>query len=207
MASVVDICNTAYEHLSHDVTIVSITAPTSVEEARCAVQYPKARDKVLASHRWDFASTRATIAAVAVPSVAATSWAYAYRLPADCLMPFAILPPDYIDENTDEQPFVVEIDSTGVKILYTNVQDAILRYVVAVTDTTKFSPLCVSAIEWLLASNLAGKTITGSAGIKMKQACYSAYLGELEAAKVMSANGQSNSPYNTSYLPKHLQNR
>jgi hypothetical protein len=57
------------------------------------------------------------------------------------------------------QPYAVETQADGTQIIYTNQEDATLRYSALITDTTQFSPLFVASLSYLLASYLAGPTI------------------------------------------------
>lgn len=57
----------------------------------------------------------------------------------------------------------------GVGAIYTNEPVATVRYIARITDTTKFSPLFVDALAWLLASYLAGPILKGDAGMAMAQ--------------------------------------
>ena len=69
-----------------------------------------------------------------------------------------------------------------------------MRYTRRVTDTTKFSPLFVTTLSWLLASFLAGP-IT-----KSKQdaaAAYQRFLTELAKSSTSAANQMQNNPIHT----------
>ena len=48
--------------------------------------------------------------------------------------------------------------------IYTNQENAMLRYQAFVTDPTLFSPLFITTLSWHLASMLAGPVIKGDAG-------------------------------------------
>lgn len=176
MSSVVDICNLALSHLGDTADIISITPPDGSPQAgHCARYYPIARDAVLQSFPWTFATKRATLATVTNPSP--DDWQYAYALPSTCLRPLSALNPGTPAANfgNDESdagsfPYVVEAAQDGRRVLYTNVQTAALRYVDAITDTTAFSPLAVLAIARLMAAYLAGPILKGETGIKVSQA-------------------------------------
>lgn len=139
-------------------------------------------------------------------------WQFAYALPSDCLTALTVVPagaPDDVEAwfgpaaldyyppypegylpvpgapSYVPQPFVIETQTDGTKILLTNVgisatangaasaqfypvdkdsAAAVLRYVAVVTDTTKFSALFTLALSHLLASMLAGPIIKGDEG-------------------------------------------
>ena len=185
MASEVDICNVALAHLGDTGTIASIDPPEgSAQAEHCARFYPMARDTLLELHDWNFATRRISGAAVAPET---TAWAYAYAKPNKALKVFAVLPPDADDDNVgtlgqpNTEPFVVETDSSGREIIYTNIEDAVLRHTVRVTDPTRFPPLFIETLTWKLAAMLAGPVIKGDVGqteAKRCEAMVQIYLGQ-----------------------------
>lgn len=194
MASSVDICNLALAHLGDEATVSSILPPEgSAQAEHCARFYPIARDVLLEMHDWRFASRREVLAEV---TNTLDSWAYAYALPNGCLAPRAVLMPESTDD-TDTQDFIVETDDVGNLVLYTNVETATLRYTVLVTDTTKFTPLFINVISWLLASYLAGPVTKDP---KVKQVMYQMFNVELGKAAAADANARKSNPY-TDFTP------
>lgn len=65
------------------------------------------------------------------------------------------------------QPFSLEAGADGSDVLYTNQENAALRYAAKVTDPTKFSPLFVTTLAASLTSMLAGPVLKGEAGATM----------------------------------------
>lgn len=182
MSSAVDICNIALGHLGDSANVSSIDPPEgSAQAEHCARFYPMARDTLLEMHNWGFATRRVSLAQISIPSAtAATTWEYAYAFPAAVARMIAVLAPDTPDSEGAE--FEVEALSTGSYVIYTNVEDAILRYVERVADTTKFTPLFVDALGWLLASYLAGPIIKGDSGATAGRECYKTFLGQFSLA-------------------------
>lgn len=199
MASVVDICNMAVSRLGDDATITSIDPPEgSMQAEYCLRFWPIARDSLLESHPWSFATRRATLAELTAETDA---WAYAYALPANCLRVLAV---QHVDATADygidagqfqdavtaayytPQPFAVESLSTGAVAILTNQEEAAARYIVKVTDPTKYSPLFVETASWQLASYLAGPMIKGDAGAKMAQYCSG--MAEAMKARAIAAD-------------------
>lgn len=204
MASVPDICNLSLGHLGDQATVASISPPDgSTQAAHCARLYPIARDMILEAHTWGFATVRVAAAPVTNPL---TSWRYAYALPANCLKIVSVLPPAVLDDDTDTQAFVVEQDGSGNGVVYTNVQQATLRYIVRVTDTTKFSTAFVVALSLLLGSLLAGPVLKGKVGTQAMSSLKQAYESELGKAKELDANAQNKDTMRT-YQPLHLRDR
>lgn len=212
MASPVDIANLALAHLGQAPSISSFDPPEDSAEAQHAARfYPIARDSLLELHSWGFATKRIALSALVTNPV--DTFAFAYGKPADCLKPVAVLmpqqasavaawfdgwrpfvslPPDLV-----RWPFIVEAKQDGTVFIATDVEDAILLYTAAVTDSVKFSPLFVRALSYLLASDLAGP-ITKSP--EMKTTMYNAALTALGMAATSDANAQQNNAY-TEFVP------
>lgn len=198
MASDVDIANLALAHLGDDATVSNLDPPEgSAQAEHCAQFYPMARDAMLQMHTWNFSTRRTNGAEV---TALATGWEYAYQKPNDALIVFAILPPGAQDDYTaplpagtvtladgslaspmpghsiiQTQPFSIETDEDGSEIIVTNQSEAVIRYGLRITDTTKFSPLFVIALSWLLASYMAGPLIKGEVGAAEAKRCLSMF--------------------------------
>ncbi len=212
MASVVDICNLALAHLGDNATVASISPPEgSAQAEHCARFYPIARDSLLNMHAWSFAMRRASLAAVAN---AWSTWQYAYALPADCLTAMAVLAPDAADDYSTHftppsaptwyfaptvaagtyapQNFTVEAG-----VVYTNQENAVLRYLGLEVDTTRYPPLFVMALSWHLASMLAGPLIKGDVGAAEARRCTSMMAAYL-------AQARSNDSAERQIKPEHI---
>jgi hypothetical protein len=155
----VSICNLALTHLGDKAAVVSISAPTTAQEQYCATYYPIARDLTLESHCWAFNTVRKALvtSSVTPPS----TWQYAYDAPANMLRLLAIMDPNAADDYSAgvnfsnigaySQPvvnlgvptpydFVQEYDEAAAKIvIYTDLQSAVGRYTIQITDVTKYS--------------------------------------------------------------------
>ena len=185
MASVVDICNLALAHLGDEATVSSIDPHEGSPQAGyCALFYPVVRDALLTKYTWSFATRRANLALLADTSPA--GWEFVYALPNNCIKPLAVLAPtDNVDAylasligedvdslfskghpDNDHQQFATEALSSGTKVIYSNIEDAILVYIHRTTDTTQYTPLMVLAFARLLAAYLAGPVIKGESGAK-----------------------------------------
>lgn len=181
MPSVVDICNEALSHLGDSATVTSIDPPEgSAQAEHCARFYSTALASLTEMQAWSFTAKRSTLAYVSNPS---STWAYAYALPSQTVNVLSILASDATDDysstaninspigNYTPQPFAMETDASGSDILLTNQVDAVMRYTVLISDTTKFSPLFVECLAWLLASKLAGPVLKGDAGRAAAMSC------------------------------------
>lgn len=208
MASEVDICNLALAHLGDNATVATLSPPDgSAQAEHCARFYPMARDALLEMHTWDFTVSRV---ALALLSTNATGWAYTYAAPSNVLNLLAVLDPAAPDDYSatvhsgswydaagqyTPQPFQAEVDAaTGADIILTNQVDATLRYSKRVTDTTRFSPLFVRALSWMLASELAGPVIKGEAGATMAGRCNAVFMKLLTQATAADANSRQVKP-------------
>ena len=201
MATEIDICNLALAHLGDDATIASIKPPEGSAQAEHAARfYPIARNTLLETHTWNFAAKRASLATTTNTT---EQWEYAYVAPADMMTPLAIISPtaqnDYstrmssgdtlggitsnysptiVAGHYTPQQFAVEGD-----YIYTNQENAILRYQSLITDSTKFSPLFVVALSWHLAAMMAGPIIKGDQGMAEAKRCTEMMQGYLSSAK------------------------
>lgn len=215
MASVVDICNMALSHLGDSATVSNIDPPEgSAQAEHCARFYPLALATLLEMHSWAFATRRIALAAVDNPS---STWAYAYALPSNTINLISILASDASDDYSSSsqssaqtyesnyarsvvggsytpQDFSPETNANGDDIILTNQYNAVLRYTVLVTDTTKFSPLFVECLSWLLASKLAGPVLKGDSGMSASQACMKTCLYWLGQATDSDASQRRATP-------------
>ncbi|MET3122605.1 hypothetical protein AAKU67_002207 [Oxalobacteraceae bacterium GrIS 2.11] len=213
MASEVDICNAALAELGDTATVVAINPPSgSVQATLCARFYPIARDALLEMHTWGFATKRVQPALLA--ETPPTPWAYAYQAPSDVLNFLSITDPNATDDYSaglqnygsvtgasqyniglyQTQPFATEVDAAGNQVIYTNQQNAMLRYSGRVTDTTTFSPLFIEALTKYLKSKLAGPVIKGSEGREAMKSALAEFKIALGDAMASDANQHLEKP-------------
>lgn len=224
MASVVEICNVALSLCGDDGRITSLSPPDGSAQAdHCSRFYPLARDTFIESHAWRFATRRATLALFDTAELPDT-WHFAYALPSPMLAPISILMPQTIgtafnpfvvepdqlptnNPDTNTQDFIIETLMDGSLALFTNVEDAVLRYVVSVTDTTKFTPLFAFGLSRLLASMLAGVLIKGKEGMKVS-AEHREFFEKVDSPRARAADsrGQKMNVYNN-FTPDGLKAR
>ena len=223
MASDIEICNLGLAHLG-DAADIAALDEGSAQADHCARFYPIARNQLLAMHAWGFATKREALALLDTDELPDT-WAYCYTVPSNCIQVISILAPsastsvfsgDPYDPlfgeaarpgDLDAQPYVQEVLQDGSKVIFTNVEDANIRYVDGITDPTKFSPLFVTTLARLLASYLAGPVIKGETGMKVAQAQYKAFIQvEFPYAVAMDQKGQRVNAYKD-FIPGGLQAR
>lgn len=223
MASDIDICNLALSYLGNDTVVTALVpADGTLEADLCARFYPVARDAVLGSHAWSFATKRTTLALLDIGDELPPTWLYAYALPNLCLSPISVLFPSAAQipvaefdtqglpaapSDNDTQPFVVETISDDSQVLLTNVTDAVVRYIGFVANTTKFTPLFIVAVARLLASMLAGPIIKGKEGMAVAQGERKFYEAvDFPRAAAWDSKGRKVNVYNN-FVPDALKAR
>ncbi len=133
-----DICNMALGLIGQNF-ITALDDGTHTAN-QCSAFFAPARDACLRDHLWNFALKRAGLAQTTAP---AAQWAYAYRLPADCLRVVAL--------NGDAQlRWAVE-----GRTLVTDEPSAAILYIARAEDTNLWDALFIDAFTLLLASKLA----------------------------------------------------
>ena len=206
MASEVDICNLALGHIGDSATVSSINPPEgSAQAEHCSRFYPIARDSLLEMHNWGFATKRTNLALLTSNF---SEWKYCYAIPTDAVNLLAVLSSAATDDYSvplqysasvmgvpiamggvyEPQPYTAEALDDGTEVIYTNQDAAMLRYTSLISDTSKFSPLFVESLSWLLASYLAGPVIKGDAGAAESKRCMQAFLLAYGKATVSDAN-------------------
>lgn len=204
MASEVSICNLALSHLGDVATVSSIEPPEgSAQAEHCAIFYPQARDTLLEMHAWTFATRRVPGAVLATPS---WSWRYAYAVPNDCLKVLSVIP-YYADMFLESEDYQVEGAADGTRILLTDLEGASVRYIHRLTDPSKFSPLFVDALAWLLASHLAGPIIKGDTGAAAASRCFQTFRVQFGSAAASDANQRRGDPRKNEHATSWIRGR
>jgi len=189
MATEVSICNLALARLGDSATVTSLDPPEgSVQAQLCATFYPIARDAMLELHMWGFATKRATLAELDLADMP-SMWSYAYAMPSNVIKIIALQDQHAIDDYMHPPvEYTSEVSSTGAQILFTNQQNAVIRYVGLVTDPTTFPPLFITALSFHLAAMLAGPIIKGDAGMSASKAMMQYFSMTFANATVSDTN-------------------
>lgn len=160
MASAVDIINLALSHLGDSAKVSSIDPPDqSIQALHASRFYPIARDAALSRHAWGFATKRVKLSELALDEVLYRGWSFGYAWPSECLRVLEVVPPLGLSSLLPGQPtFTVESKADGSRLILTNIpaDDAVIRYIARVSDTTKFSPPFVNYLSYELAVLLSG---------------------------------------------------
>lgn len=193
MANVVEIVNLALSHLGENATVSSIDPPEgSAEAEHAAMFYPQARDAMLEMYEWRFATKRVLLA---LTTSGTFEWGYAYALPSGMLRALAVLPAT-ASADADGEDYDQQLDAGDAQIILTNCKDASLKYTARITDSTRFPPLFVDALSWLLAAHMAGPIIKGKQGLEATKGCLQMFGVLLAQAKASDANQRKVVPAN-----------
>lgn len=168
MSSEVEICNLALSHLGDSATVASISpAEGSPQAQRCAVFYPIARDALL-TLPWTFNTRRGALEELTVNEWPA--WDYCYGKPNNCLKIHGITEENgVLNDPAEVDQYVLQINSSGTEVIYTNLANAWATYSVQITDTQRFTPPFVMALSYQLAGMLAGPLLKGQVGVQTAQ--------------------------------------
>ena len=132
---------------------------TKLEAIQCRLHYELTRDSLLRSHYWRFARARAVLSQdTNDPDF---EWDNQFILPVDFLRFRSIYEED--GATSKSRRHAIE----GQRIL-TNLSAVSLRYIKKVTDVTKFDPLFVEVLVWLLADKMIGPLAGGDVRIQKK---------------------------------------
>lgn len=194
VVTAIDICNTALDLIGHAKRITEISPPDgSAEASVCAEHYTDCVNELLDSHDWNFATVKREL--VALDESDDPAWDYCYELPAGLLRVISIIPADAPDNHftlTLPVPVDYEIhaDEDDTVRIYTDLEDAWIRYVKYVTNPALFSPTFQEALQWKLASRIAGPLIKGTEGAAERDRCTQQYMFAMGKATQNDARQQ-----------------
>lgn len=185
----VDVCNLALSFIGDTALVTSIDPPNGTTQSRmCAQFYLQALQSTLEMHAWEFATRKASLEQVLFDGVATTDredWDYCYKLPARFLRAISVLPPSVLDDYTQSANFSIEVNADGILCLYTDQEQATLRYTELPSSPKMWSPNFRMVVAWHLASMLAGPLIKGDVGAAESKRCVqmmAAYMGKASSA-------------------------
>jgi len=147
MASVVEICNRALQHLGE--SGIASLSETNKKARECNTAYEPTRDAMLRKYRWNFAITRAELAADVTGPIGDDAPDNYFTLPSDFLR---LLPPN--DARLD---WAIE----GRKIATSYSAPLYIRYIYKVTDPNEMDAAFREALSLQMAKEMC-YAITGS---------------------------------------------
>lgn len=197
LVTAVDVCNMALGLIGNKAKVTAISpVDGSAESTHCARYYPIALRSLLEMHNWSFAQRKIELTVVnADPDdTDDPAWCYRYQIPDDWVKTISIL----ADEAEDnyliagvKQPQDCEIkysETDEEQRLYTDTEDAWLRYTFYEDDPNQWSQLFIQALAWHLAAMLAGPIIKGAEGHTEAQRCLQRMGQYLAEAKGKDSN-------------------
>ncbi len=149
-ATEVRIANLALMRVGVTHLIESLDEATT-EARACKAAYVPARDEVLASHRWKFATRRAQLARI--PDLEVKGWRGAFALPADFLADVDEWAGTRTPSAGQRARYALEHGPDGM-VLLSDDDSPELRYVARVSNAIRYPPLFVEAMAWRLACDL-----------------------------------------------------
>lgn len=179
VASDIDICNLALDHLGKQ-PIVSFTEG-STEAKACLRQYDVARRICLSKQPWSFARRTEALAPVELNHLT-DDWTFAYDMPKAALRVGAVLRRGEL-RMTNQEPNQWYVESG---VIYTDVDEAYLRYVRDSKDTASWSSMFDDAVALQIAARLATVMTRRRADVEMYQRMYEmavAYAAEEDASQ------------------------
>lgn len=199
-ATDVEICNMALSFIGETAQVQSINPPDQSSQAViCSRFYPIALKATLEMHRWAFATN--TVALVECHPSDKSAWDYCYILPDNFLKAICVLPSEHANDYQEAQEFSVEQDESGLPRVYTDQEDAVLKYTMYVSFTRMFPPLFQTALAWHLASMIAGPIIKGEVGANESKRCLQMMMMYLGKASVADSEVRNIKPAaNTSWI-------
>ena len=142
--------------------------------------YESAREQVLKDFDWNFANSYRELTLTGnIPQN--PKFLYEFDYPNDCLFAREILP--YGNNNIIE--FEIAANSSGNKVINTNLIPAILRYTRIVENEVYYPSEFIMALSWYLAF-LAAPSICGNRTIQND--CMAIYANMLAKAKALNAS-------------------
>lgn len=182
MATKTDICNMAIRYLG-ELGNINAIEEASAEAEVSERMYPVALNLMLEEYGWSFATKRAKLALLAEDEA---GWRFKYACPSDLKR---VLSVSYEGDRFFETPseFVLGQGDSKNLVLYTDTENAVMRYVADTVATTLFPESFCEALALLLASKLAGYIVKGTSGMALSQNILKIYYTALAKAKEYDA--------------------
>jgi hypothetical protein len=178
------LCNLALLRVGQRQTIQALTDVTP-EARACKTAFANARDVVLGSFEWGFATRRKQLALLA--NVERSGWTYVYSAPTDMQAPCYLWSGVRNPGLNQRVPFSLEDgnpDFTG-QILLTDKPDAELVYIANDLGIGLYPPLVADAVAWFMAADLAlGWAVKPALASQLQRAAMVA----LQSAQLREAN-------------------
>lgn len=182
-----EICNLALAHLGDSNGIGSLTEASAAARA-CNLFYEQTRDEVLQEMQPTWARRTAALGLVTdFTSDDYYEYAYAYRYPADALGVVGVQNGvSRFARTTTRVPWKIQSDDDG-RLLYMDQADAIVEYVVRITDPSRYPPDFTQALALKLSAYLA-PSLTGGDPTKLRERNLGLYARQFGITITRNAN-------------------
>ena len=218
------IWNQALAHVGETTTILDPVTDTSVQADWCRRLYPSSLLTLLGLRQWAFALRRVPLVLVdPPPSPLYDHYRFCYVVPPEALNSFTVLPPHPNDDyllfglTVDalgiarpdgvvraDVPYNIEQSPFGHRLLFTNQEQATLRFVRKEVDASRYPPAFASALALHLASMVASSHIRGDVGEAVSQRMLKKMGAYLGASSTLNGNQRS---AQIDHIPQHLADR
>lgn len=170
------ICNLALDAAGTRATITTLAEPSS-EARACARQYGPCLTAMLQAAHWNFARKQAALSLLKDGTVTPSQnvpvpWLYEYAYPSDCVQARYLMPQFQVSNTTTQGDVIVppywigppvrfivstDLDSGGntIKVILSNMPQAVLVYTSLVTDTGLFDDVFVQALAYYIAHRIS----------------------------------------------------
>lgn len=147
----VSIANMALAKIGIGQKIEELTNEAGDTEREANFWYPICRDRLLEAFTWQHASKQ--IALDLVEEDPNDDWAFAYRMPVECLVARRIVSGLGTSESVWVS-FQLGQDSQGA-LIYCDQEDAVLEGTFTLNDPSRYTNMFANALAWVMASEMA----------------------------------------------------
>lgn len=186
-ATKADVSNLALAFLKNSKRIVNFDTDLSEQAKICRQFYDEVRLRILGDWPWPFATSYRTLALSTVAPPA--QWRFSYLYPAATVRVRHVQDEFRRDARDSAWPFGQAINTDGVRVIYTNRQDAIVEVTEDVDDVAIYGAdaLFVDCFRLLLASEIA-PTLAGNDKKGLGVKALAAYEKAMPRAAAAAAN-------------------
>jgi len=181
----VSICNMALSEFGQ--TTIQSLDDTSAQARACKLRYEPCRDELLQLHPWNFAMGFKALSLLGEegdPDGPPFLYAYAYQKPVDCLAPLQLEEKEDKWEQTEDK-------------IYTDTEEAMLKYTKRITDASRFPPLFSRALALYLASRLCVPLTADQSKASQLKGEFATALDHARAADEREGNPKADDPEDT----------
>lgn len=181
-----EIANLALSHLGVGATITDLDTDTTIEAKALRTFYQITEEAVLRAFRWGFAKKTATL--TLIEENPTMDWFYSYAYPSDCCYAYEIVSPVGNPNRLEEVPYELHKGASQT-LIYTNMDEAQLRYIAKIADTDNKPSDFVMAHSLRLAIAVMPKLSKGNYS-RLLQNLYGLYNEEIRQAASTNAREQ-----------------